>query len=888
MIRALRLAFALAALNLAVGCEGCRPQMQTQAVGEPRFTVEVNNVNIEATEVDFGVVPMTKKVEKVVVLTNIGRGALRLDGFTRVGEGPAILIGTTIVEPNPVFGTRLEPIDLAPGESRELTFFFQPPEAPAPVVDHEVVLKVSATNVSADGAQVTMKLKGRAIRGECEWPTRIDFGAVARGDSFEIVEVLRNRRMVDSFPRVGEVESAQGQGIFTLSSDSPRGEITVGPGRERQVKLLFTPTEVRDYTATIKVLPADGCPEVTTRLSGRGVDNVLSWQPGTLDFGYVQPGVMVTGEVTFLNQGFKPVQLSALATREASNPSNIFRVVAANMGDLTRLTVPAGRRDTATGDIVPGSAKATLSFRPAILGQRSGTLAATTDVRNQPNVAVPLRGVGGGPDIDVLPASTLNFGRIAYFPGSTAAATRKLTVRNVGTAPVSPDPRANLRLGRMGAGKPYWEVTPKNAESSADEICVGVFNTMTGTCASPNDLPASGPGMYNPSVGLVASGAAATLDIPVRVQPKDLSVNATSGNKEWEITIFSNDPDEPEVRVTVTARPVMLPPCNYTLTPVSLNFGVVSPPNVKDLSFQVCNVAPATATGDICLMTNLDLGVGSDAMYSLPAGAVAEKELGPQQCETVRVRAWPQGALPASPTAASGTIAFTMSSDDPMRANPRVQLTATLAPSCLVISPSSLDFGTVQQGCNSPDRTFQVYNACPQPVRWVSADLIARGDRAMPGTMNCTGSAPCDEFNVVTQPSTASLPTCNVGGANGPCLNQGGTPLTFQLKYRPVNTNTDSGAYRIQVVQGNQQVDYVVTLTGRGDTMGFNTDTFSQDSRPKADILLVIDNSCSMSEEQTALAMNFNSFIQYAVTSQVDFQIAVTTTDADDELQCPN
>ncbi|MDX2011480.1 MAG: hypothetical protein SFW67_14875, partial [Myxococcaceae bacterium] len=207
---------------------------------------------------------------------------------------------------------------------------------------------------------------------------------------------------------------------------------------------------------------------------------------------------------------------------------------------------------------------------------------------------------------------------------------------------------------------------------------------------------------------------------------------------------------------------------------------------------------------------------------------------------------------------------------------------------CLVISPASLDFGTVQQGCNSPDRTFQVYNACPQPVRWVSADLIARGDRAMPGTMNCPGGAPCDEFNVVTQPSTAGLPTCSVGGSTGPCLNQGGAPLTFQLKYRPVNTNTDSGAYRIQVVQGNQQVDYVVTLTGRGDTMGFNTDTFSQDARPKADILLVIDNSCSMFDKQMALGANFNSFIQYAVTSQVDFQLAVTSTDADDDAMCPN
>jgi hypothetical protein len=887
MIVSPRAFLALAVVVSAVGCRCTVQPPPPAAVGEPRFTIEVDGVNVEATEVDFGIVPMTKRVEKVVVVTNIGRGSLLLDGFTREGEGPAIQVGTSVVEPNAVFGLDLEPLELAVGESKELKFFFLPPEDRSrPVVDHAVTLKTSARNVSTEAPAVQIKLKGRAIQGECDFPVRIDFGAVSRGDTFEVSELLKNRRMVDSFPRIGTIMSAQGAEVFTLTADSPRGELTLAPGRERAVKFVFAPTEVRDYTATIVVLPADGCPEVTTRLVGSGVDNVLTWMPGTLDFGYAQPGITVTGDLTFLNRSFKPVQLSALATREGSNPSNIYRVVAANMGDVTRLTVPAGSRDTTTNDIVPGTAKVTVSFRPAVLGPRNGTLVTTTDVRNQPSLTIPLRGFGGGPDIDVLPAQTLNFGRIAFFPGSTSAATRKLTVRNVGTAPAMPDPRANLRLGAMGAGRPYWTVTPKNAQSAADEICVGTFDAMAGTCS--NDLPTTGAGAYNPSVGLLAAGAAAILDIPVRVQPKDTQVDATTGNKEWEIAIFSNDPDEPEVRLTVTARPVTLPPCEYSLTPASLNYGVVSPPNNKDLTFQVCNAAPSTATGNICLISNLDMGVGSDPMFSLPAGAVAEKELAPQQCETIRVRAWPMGALPSTPTNVTGSVAFNISTDVPARANPRVLLTATLAPSCLVISPSSLDFGTVQQGCNSPDRTFQVYNACPQPVRWVGASMIASGDSAMPGSMNCSGSTTCTEFNVVTNPSTASLPPCSVGGASGPCVNQGGSPLTFQLKYRPVNTNTDSGAYRIQVVQGNQQVDYVVTLTGRGDTMGFNTDTFSQDARPKADILLVIDNSCSMSEEQTALSQNFNSFIQYAVTSQVDFQIAVTSTDADDDAMCPS
>jgi hypothetical protein len=868
----LRVACVGAIVLLGAGCEGCRPPVSDRSYGEPRFLLELEGLPVEASEVDFGVVPMTKRVTQKVLLRNVGRGVLRFEGFAKEGDGAAVQLGADVVEPAPVFGIDIEAFDLPSGESRELTFFFQPPEVMMPVVDHTVRLRLRASNTAPDLAPALLTLKGRAIRGECEFPSRIDFGAVARGDTFKVVEQLKNRRMVDSFPRVDLIMSAQGEGIFTFSADTPTGVFTLGPGRDRNVTFQFSPTEVRDYTANVTVLPADGCPEVVVRLVGSGVDNVLSWAPTPLDFGYIPPGITVTQELSFSNQSFKPVQVTMLATREGSMPSNIYKVAMADMGDVTRLTVPGGKRDMANA-IVPGTAKLTVSFRPTVLGPRQGTLTAATDAPSQANISVPLRGFGGGPDIEVTPAPTLNMGRIAFFSGNTAAATRKITIRNVGTRPTPPDPRANLKLGAMGAGRPYWTVTAKNAESTLDEICIGTFDTMSGTCT--NDLPMMGPGSYDPSVGIEAAGAAASLDIPIRVAPKNLNVG-TSGNKEWEVVFFSNDPDEPEVRVMVIARPVSLPPCQYTLAPVDLSFGVVTPPNVKDLSFQVCNVAPATATGNICLLTNLDLGVGSDPMFSLPAGMVPEKELLPQECAVIQARAWPQSGLPANPTRVTGSVVFNISSDDPQRAQGRVTLSATLAPSCLVISPSTLDFGTVQQGCNSSDRRFQVYNACANPVQWVGAGLVAVGETAMAGTQNCAGPGNCQEFNVTAQPAVNLLPPC--ANDAGVCLNQGGTPLSFQLKYRPLNINIDTGAYRIQVVQAGQQVDYLVTLQGRGDTMGLNKDSFQQDSKPKADILLVVDTSGSMSEEQMSLATNFKSFIQYAIDSRVDFQIGLTTT----------
>mgnify|MGYP001307176243 CR=1 FL=1 len=57
------------------------------------------------------------------------------------------------------------------------------------------------------------------------------------------------------------------------------------------------------------------------------------------------------------------------------------------------------------------------------------------------------------------------------------------------------------------------------------------------------------------------------------------------------------------------------------------------------------------------------------------------------------------------------------------------------------------------------------------------------------------------------------------------------------------------------------------------------TDIFQQNRRNIVDILLVIDNSCSMVEEQDKMAGNFDSFIQAFQGVNVDYQIGVVTTD---------
>jgi hypothetical protein len=56
-------------------------------------------------------------------------------------------------------------------------------------------------------------------------------------------------------------------------------------------------------------------------------------------------------------------------------------------------------------------------------------------------------------------------------------------------------------------------------------------------------------------------------------------------------------------------------------------------------------------------------------------------------------------------------------------------------------------------------------------------------------------------------------------------------------------------------------------------------DVFQQNQRNKVDVLMVVDNSGSMIEEQAKLGANFQAFIQYFQDIDVDYQIGVITTD---------
>jgi hypothetical protein len=118
-------------------------------------------------------------------------------------------------------------------------------------------------------------------------------------------------------------------------------------------------------------------------------------------------------------------------------------------------------------------------------------------------------------------------------------------------------------------------------------------------------------------------------------------------------------------------------------------------------------------------------------------------------------------------------------------------------------------------------------------------------------------------------------------------LQPGASPVTFKGRYKPIDTGSDTGAVAIDAVQSGQSLTYLVGLKGSGDASGQQVDTFMQSAQPKADILLVVDDSGSMSDKQANLAANFASFIQYATSANVDYQLGVISTTDDSPTACP-
>ena len=171
----------------------------------------------------------------------------------------------------------------------------------------------------------------------------------------------------------------------------------------------------------------------------------------------------------------------------------------------------------------------------------------------------------------------------------------------------------------------------------------------------------------------------------------------------------------------------------------------------------------------------------------------------------------------------------------------------------ITVTPSEYDFGSVFLGCESP------------------LEIIV-------GNIGNSNLIISDLEYFASLPSDFSLQEYESEFGPLPIVIPPGDDISFDVDYIPLDMLDDSAYIEITSNDPATPVAYA-DQDGLGDYESWVTESFTQDGEVAVDILFVIDNSGSMSSNQTNLKNNFGDFIAVFGTAGVDYHIALITTD---------
>ena len=202
----------------------------------------------------------------------------------------------------------------------------------------------------------------------------------------------------------------------------------------------------------------------------------------------------------------------------------------------------------------------------------------------------------------------------------------------------------------------------------------------------------------------------------------------------------------------------------------------------------------------------------------------------------------------------SGTMI--VASNDRENSQISVSLLAEGLAPAVHLDPESWDFGNQELGCvGQVDVTISNIGRAPLIIDEVSyEDLSSAAELTLVSNLG-----PGDTLN----------PT---------------ESATVSVHYVPEDVEWDSGV--VHVVTNDPSMPnataHQVGLASYGENQ---LDQYLQQGNNATDILFVVDNSCSMSEEQSSLAVNFASFMQIVDSLDMDFHLGVVSTDILDNGQ---
>lgn len=293
-------------------------------------------------------------------------------------------------------------------------------------------------------------------------------------------------------------------------------------------------------------------------------------------------------------------------------------------------------------------------------------------------------------------------------------------------------------------------------------------------------------------------------------------------------------------------------PPNLFCPDSSLNFGSVNIGQEKTINLRIKNVGSQE-----CEIRNLRRRTGTNASFTFPSN---DFSLPVGQIVSVPVSFEP---IPPSGTnpfeefpILCGFNAIEMDVNSAPDGGFQVEAVALAGKGTrpdIDVIPGEVNFGQVTVGCCSEERRVAIYNSGDGTLSLNQLSVLASSD---PG------------FTITQMPTDTELAP--------------GESTEFFVRYCASNIGDSSGIVEIESTDDNEEI-FTVAMTGVGTTDSEGFDNWMQPERPTVDVLWVIDDSGSMSDEQDDLANNFNSFITSAVSLNTDYNLGVVNTDAESE-----
>lgn len=323
------------------------------------FTITIGaadpNASVDSTSLTYGELVVNNSLTKTVTLTNTGVTSLVVSSLAVSGTGYSLAHGSTL------------PRTLAQNDTLKFNVTFLPTTAGN--YDGTVTIVTNDPDgdltIAATGSART--LSSPSISST---PSSWNFGTVKTNDDSTKTFTIANGGEEDL-----EITAVSVSGDFFSLVTTVNLPVILTTGQSTTLDVKFDPAAAGSFTGTLKLIsndPSNDTLDVALSGTGQLLSPVISFSPGSVDFGSTGVDTDVYGTLTVSNTGDTTLTVSALTSTNSA-----FTVLTA-----APLTIEPGNNATVN-----------LKFRPAAVQAYSGKLVVASNDAGSPD-SVNLTGEG--------------------------------------------------------------------------------------------------------------------------------------------------------------------------------------------------------------------------------------------------------------------------------------------------------------------------------------------------------------------------------------------------------------------------------------------------------------------------------------------------------------